>query len=66
MKKEQNKFKGIKGLLSRNEMKKIMAGNRTIDCKTDWEACSTAQGDKCCEGLVCANSYCQKETAMSQ
>ncbi len=66
MKNERVSLTNIQGKLSRAEMKNIIAGRETIDCKTDWEACSTVQGDKCCEGLVCANSYCQKETAMSE
>jgi hypothetical protein len=66
MKNESVSLTNIQGKLSRAEMKNIIAGRETYDCKTDWDPCSTANGDICCPGLVCANSYCQKETAMNE
>ncbi len=56
----------IQGKLSRAEMKNIMAGREIIDCKNEWDACSTVNGDKCCEGLVCANYLCQIKTEQSE
>jgi hypothetical protein len=56
----------IQGKPSRAEMKNIMAGSRSIDCKKEWDTCSAAQGDKCCDGLVCANYLCQIKTEQSE
>ena len=44
----------IKGKLSRDEMKKIMAGSGDVDvCMNRGYSCVVT---KCCDGLICAGS----------
>jgi hypothetical protein len=52
----------IQGKLSRAEMKNIMASTNSFYCLKEWDACTTSNGDKCCENLVCANNLCQIKT----
>jgi hypothetical protein len=59
MKKEKLSLKGIKNVLSRIEMKRIMAGSGGT-CATYGQQCGSnipgASYPPCCDGLICVGS----------
>lgn len=67
MKTKKMSLKEIQGVLSRAEMKKIMAGSggggcsdgncQGLDCP-----CNSIEHLNCCNGLVCASYSCQEPT----
>jgi hypothetical protein len=52
MKTEKLNLKSIKNVLSRNEMKKIMAGSGPV-CSDGNQQCGGPSGQPCCGGLYC-------------
>ena len=68
MKKESSHFMSIGSLLSRSEMKQVIAGSDPIEdggCKQLGEECDTNAGIICCNPskYVCASHVCQVRTA---
>lgn len=59
MKTKKLNFKDLKGSISRDEMKKIMAGSGT--CAGLNQFCNTPVTN-CCSGYVCASHKCQHPT----
>ena len=55
MKKEKLSLKSIKNVLSRGEMKKIMAGSGG-QCIPGGQACQVSSGPGCCIGFACSGN----------
>jgi hypothetical protein len=53
-------FENIKNVLSRDEMKKIMAGSG--NCQERGQKCNSANHLNCCSELTCAEFVCKIAT----
>jgi len=56
------KLSDIQGMLSKNEMKQIMAGYGGGGCPGYGAYCSTADHINCCNTLICSDFTCQFPT----
>lgn len=54
-------LKDIQGALSREDMKKIMAGSGG-NCGGHYDYCNSINHINCCTGYVCAENLCQTPT----
>jgi len=62
---EKDRFYEIQGVLSRDEMKKIMAGSGG-DCQGYLDYCNSLKHKNCCNDYVCANNLCQHPTMLQK